>query len=139
LTQTEPQVGDWIALYGSLMRGLGAMDELGIGDRLRYVGPCVLWGELFDLGRYPGLRLGGGHVVGELHAVLELDVFERLDEFEGYAAAQPRESLYLRKKVTLIEPAGAGSWVYLYNGVPDARSRIVSWDWRAHLARGAND
>lgn len=139
MAKTQPQVGDWIALYGSLMRGFGVMDELGIGDRIRFVGPCIVKGELFDLGRYPGMRHGDGRVIGELYALLEVDVIVDLDEFEGYAASRPRESLYLRETVTLIEPPGVESWVYVYNDVPDASRRIVSGDWRAHLAERAED
>ncbi len=139
MAKAEPQVGDWIALYGSLMRGLGAMGELGIGARLRFVGPCIVTGELFDLGRYPGMRHGDGRVVAELYALLNVELIESLDEFEGYTASRPRESLYLREYVSLIEPAGAEAWVYVYNDVPDASKRIVSGDWRAHLAERAND
>ncbi len=132
MTKTEPHVGDWIALYGTLMRGLGAIDELGIADRVRFVGPCLITGELFDLGDYPGLRHGDGRVVAELYALLDTEVIEILDQFEGYRASKLRDSLYLREFVSLIEPAGADSWVYVYNDVPDASTRIVSGDWRAH-------
>lgn len=121
------------------MRGFGVMDELGIGDRIRFVGPCIVKGELFDLGRYPGMRHGDGRVVAELYALLNVELIESLDEFEGYTASRPRESLYLREYVSLIEPAGAEAWVYVYNDVPDASKRIVSGDWRAHLAERAND
>jgi len=138
LSEVEPRVGDWIVLYGSLMRRLGAMDELGIGDRLRFVGPCIITGELFDLGRYPGMRHGDGQVVAELYALLDVEVIQLLDDFEGYFADRPRESLYLRETVALIEPEGAKTWVYVYNGVPDASTRIVGGDWRQHLAERAN-
>jgi len=138
LPKAEPQVGDWIVLYGSLMRGLGAMGELGISDRLRYVGPCTVMGELFDLGRFPGMRHGDGQVIAEIHALLAAEVIEVLDEFEGYSAARPRESLYLREAITLIAPSGVEAWVYTYNEVPDASMRITSGDWRAHLSERAN-
>lgn len=115
------------------MRGLGAMDSLGIGDRLRYLGPCVFAGELFDLGRYPGWRLGEAEVVGELYVLLDSQVLEVLDEFEGYDPAQPHESLYLRKRVRLIQPSETDAWIYLYNHAPDPDARILGGDWRAHL------
>lgn len=134
-TSAEPV--DWIALYGSLMRGLGAMDRLGLGHRLRYAGPCVVRGALFDLGHYPGLRHGDGRVVAELHALLDPDVLDALDAFEDYVPARPRESLYLRERVTLLEPAETEVWVYVYNSVPDASCRIPDGDWRAHLASRA--
>ena len=139
MPKAEPQVGDWVVLYGSLMRGLGAMDELGIGNRLRYVGPCTVMGELFDLGRFPGMRHGDGQVIAEIHALLAAEVIEVLDEFEGYSAARPRESLYLREAITLIAPSGVEAWVYTYNEVPDASMRITSGDWRAHLSERVHE
>ena len=131
--KAAPRVGDWIVLYGSLMRGLGAMEELGIGDRLRFVGPCIITGELFDLGRFPGMRHGDGQVVAELYALLDVEVIRLLDDFEGYFADRPRESLYLREEIALTSPSDAKAWTYVYNEVPDAITRVVSGDWRTHL------
>lgn len=120
----------WVAVYGSLMRGLGGLERLGIGERMRFVGPCVLEGELFDLGDWPGMRPGDGRVVGEIHAVLDPEVLPVLDEFEDYDPKNPRESLYLRERVSLLEPEGATAWTYVYNQIPDASARIPGGDWR---------
>lgn len=109
------------------------MDELGLGDRLRFVGPCVVAGELFDLGRYPGMTSGNGRVVAELHAMLDVGVVDRLDEFEGYASDRPKESLYLRDFVSLIEPVDTQAWIYVLNHIPDDRPRVASGNWRAQL------
>ena len=124
---------DRVAFYGSLMRGLGAAETLGVQPRLRYVGACVCAGELYDLGHFPGLRPGTAQVVAELYAMLDPGVLAILDEFECFDPAQPRDSLYVRQRVTLLEPAGEQAWIYLYNRVPDARERIPDGDWRAHL------
>ena len=135
MTDAEPvaRVGDWIALYGSLMRGLEGAAALALGDRLRYAGPCILAGELFDLGAYHALRPGNGRVVGELHALRDLEALKSLDAFEDFRPSEPRASVYLRERVELLEPKGAQAWVYVYNTVPDARRRIPSGDWRAEL------
>jgi gamma-glutamylcyclotransferase (GGCT)/AIG2-like uncharacterized protein YtfP len=116
------------------MRGLEGANRLDLAGRLRFVGPCVVPGQLFDLGPYPGLRHGHGQVIGELHALLDLEAVAILDAFEGYSPTAPRESLYLRERVGLLEPKGAEAWIYIYNTVPDARARIALGDWRAHLA-----
>ncbi len=131
--------GRLIAFYGSLLRGFEAMHAIGIGDRLRFVGPCLIEGQLFDLGPYPGLRRGAGLVVGEIYALLDPEALQVLDRFEGFEPARPRESLYLRERVPLIEPAASQAWIYFYNQVPDASQRIESGDWRAHLAASADD
>lgn len=134
----EARPGDLIALYGSLLRGLGAMAKLGILDRVRFVGPCLIEGQLFDLGAYPGLRRGTGLVVGEIYALLDLEALRILDQFEDFDAAQARESVYLRERVQLIEPAETEAWLYIYNRMPDPSHRIASGDWRAHQAQRAD-
>ena len=124
---------NWIALYGSLMQGLGAMDELELDTRLEFKGPAVIRGDLFDLGSFPGLRHGEGRVRAELYAILEADALIQLDQFEGVIAGCPAESLYLRERIQLIEPSGTEAWVYLYNRSPSEDKRIVGGDWRAYL------
>lgn len=127
----------WVAVYGSLMRGLGGVERLEIGDRMRFIGPCLLEGELFDLGDWPGMRPGGGRIVGELHALLDPDVLRVLDAFEDYDPADPRGSLYLRERVPLIHPEGTSAWTYVYNRIPDASARIPGGDWRRWLSERA--
>lgn len=134
MAKPAPETGDWIAFYGSLMRGLDAFAELALEDRLRFAGPCVLKGELYSRGRYPGMRRGDGRVIGELFAVLDPSAIAVLDEFEGYDPQHPRASLYLREYLPLAEPTATSAWVYVYNHVPDASDRVPSGDWRAHLA-----
>lgn len=137
MTGANPRAGDPIALYGSLMRGLGPLEELGFDSRLRFVGPCVVQGELFDLGPYPALRPGKGRVLAELHRLSDPGLLLELDAFEGYDPEHPERSLYLRERVTLIEPSGIEAWCYLYRATPDRRSKVASGDWRAHLEKRA--
>ena len=124
-----------IAFYGSLMRGLGPLESSGFANRLRFVGPCLVEGELFDLGPYPALRPGRGRVRAELHEIRDPGLLEELDEFEGTDRAHPERSLYNRERVDLIAPPGVEAWCYIYAGIPAAESRIEDGDWRAHLGR----
>jgi gamma-glutamylcyclotransferase (GGCT)/AIG2-like uncharacterized protein YtfP len=114
------------------MRGLGAMEELESAGGLEFVGPALIPGELFDLGAYPGLRKGSGRVVGELYTILEAGILIQLDEFEGVIPDRPAQSLYLRERIQLIEPAGAEAWVYLYNRNPARDRRVDGGDWRRY-------
>lgn len=134
MTETKASSERYVAFYGSLMRGLDGIETLGIGSGLRYLGPCQLTGQLYDLGPYPGLRAGPGRVVGELHALLDETLLDVLDAFEGYVPGDPDGSLYQRARVPLLEPAGALAWTYFYNAEPDPTARIASGDWRAWLA-----
>jgi len=125
-----------IALYGSLMRGLGAMDQFeSAHSSLEFDGPALIPGELFDLGAYPGLRKGPGRVLGELYTIRKTNILVQLDEFEGFVPDRPRESFYLRERIQLIEPAGLEAWVYFYNRTPAPDQRIVHGDWRRHRNR----
>ncbi len=152
-----PKAGDGVVFYGSLMRGLGALDALPSRYALRYVGPCQVQGKLYDLGPYPGLReidatatsgretRSARVVQAELHSILDTRVVEELDHFEGYEPGQPEASLYLRKRVPLLSPTdraltGNRAWVYIYNDTPDPSQRVDSGDWRAHiLTRAQSD
>jgi gamma-glutamylcyclotransferase (GGCT)/AIG2-like uncharacterized protein YtfP len=131
---TEAKTGDLIALYGSLMRGLGAMNQIGVGHLLQFVAPCKIQGELFDLGAYPGLRGGAGVVTGEIFEILDPEVIRVMDRFEDYFPDDDRESHYIRKRTVLIEPAATTAWVYFYNHEPPRDRRVELGDWRAHLA-----
>ncbi|MFO0690527.1 MAG: gamma-glutamylcyclotransferase family protein [Myxococcota bacterium] len=141
--------GEWLVVYGSLMRGLPAadgaevdlLDRLGVGAGLRRIGACRVAGALFDLGAYPGL-CASPHaddvVCGELHAVLDPGVFAVLDRFEGFDPADRAGSDYVRERVALLEPRGVSAWIYVYNRRPDPNRRIGSGDWRRHLAERAD-
>lgn len=150
----------WLVVYGSLMRGLPAratafarddatggstapdlLDRLGAGAGLRRAGPCRVPGRLFDLGAYPALRPAESEVDvvrGELHAIVDPAVVERLDRFEGYDPDDPAGSEYLRERVELIEPKGIVAWIYVYNHAPAPARRVASGDWRRHLAERAD-
>ncbi|MEZ4330952.1 MAG: gamma-glutamylcyclotransferase family protein [Myxococcota bacterium] len=146
----------WLVVYGSLMRGLPAratafaqgeaaggstppdlLDRLGAGAGLRRVGPCRVAGRLFDLGAYPALRPAAEDadvVRGELHAIVDSAVLERLDRFEGYDPGDRAGSDYLRERIELLEPAGVVAWIYFDNHPTAPAARVASGDWRRHLA-----
>ena len=132
-----PNRHDLVAFYGSLMSGFEAPRSLGIESALRFRGPCLCVGQLYDLGDYPGLRRGPGRVVAELYEVIDLGAVETLDEFEGFDPRCPEESLYLRERIRLLEPVDTEAWIYVYNHPPDVERQILSGDWRRHLATQA--
>jgi gamma-glutamylcyclotransferase (GGCT)/AIG2-like uncharacterized protein YtfP len=123
---------DLLALYGTLMRGEGGQERLGVTGGLELVGPCVLEGTLVELGWYPGLLLEPrGRVVGELYRIVDLAVLELIDRYEEFDPAAPERSLYVRTLVGTLEP-GAQAWTYVFTGPVPPGSIIASGDWRAH-------
>jgi gamma-glutamylcyclotransferase (GGCT)/AIG2-like uncharacterized protein YtfP len=125
-----------LAFYGSLMTGLDAMDEVEVSDKIEFVGPCRIRGDLYDLGAYPGLVDGDGTVVGELYAIREgcMSVLHRLDRFEHYDPSDQEGSLYVRSCVRLLEPEDTDAWLYVYTQDVSGRQTVSSGDWQRHLA-----
>lgn len=123
-----------VAFYGSLMRGLGGVEEMGIARGLRFVSECKISGQLLDLGDYPGLLCGPGRVVGELFEVLQPETLAALDHFEGFDAARPESSLYLRETTQLISPQRLAS-VYRYNQTSEGYEKVRTGDWRTYLGQ----
>lgn len=124
----------FLALYGTLRRGEPAFRRLGLGACLRFAGPCVIPGALYDLGDYPALLAEAGEVTGELYKVVDASVMQGLDAFEGVVPRRPAASLYLREQIRLLTPR-VTAWVYVYNLAADRdkldRSRrIQSGDWK---------
>ena len=122
------KTGDRIAVYGLLRAGETGFARFGLARAFRDAGPCVLRGELWDLGRFPAFIEGEGRVAGELFEVLDASVMAQLDAWEDYWPDDPARSRYERRRVRLIEPA-ARAWVYVWvRGLDEAR-RIASGDW----------
>ena len=96
-------------VYGSLRRNMqNPMAEL-LGVHASYIGPGRFNGKLFDLGHYPGVVASTqltDIVYGDVyHLPQPADLLTRLDQYEGYFADQPSQSLYLRQESSVVLPA----------------------------------
>lgn len=130
--------GDRLVVYGTLLDSK-LRGELGVDAHMDPVGSCLIEGQMYDIGSFPGVVEGEGTVRGELYAVERPEVFDRLDQYEGYHPDLPRASRFVRKIVPLIEPDGT-AWVYFYEGSISARTRIESGSWRTYRSeRGETD
>jgi gamma-glutamylcyclotransferase (GGCT)/AIG2-like uncharacterized protein YtfP len=125
----------FVFFYGTLMSGFNRTTRLG--PSLRFVGRGSIPGTLFDLGIYPAaVPASDRRVYGECHQILDpASVLPVLDEIEGYSAAEPDASLYLRAKapVTLEGGQRLSAWVYFYNAPLGKAERIESRDYLEHM------
>jgi gamma-glutamylcyclotransferase (GGCT)/AIG2-like uncharacterized protein YtfP len=120
--------GDAVAVYGLLRAGESGFKRFGLAGAFAPLGPCVIAGQLYDLGAYPGLVAGQGRVIGELFEVRDPSVIPALDAFEDYWPDDPERSRYDRVQVQLLAP-DREAWVYRWRlGLEDARL-IESGDW----------
>jgi len=122
------ETGDLLAVYGLLRAGEVGFERFGLAQAFEDIGPCIIPGKLYDLGRYPGLVEGEGRVAGELFRVKNMSVMPQLDKYEDYDPADEAGSRYLRRRVALIEPDVA-AWVYLWNRSVEDCKPIANGDW----------
>ena len=126
-----------VFFYGTLMAGFDRRRRAGMDDKLRFLGRGWIRASLFDLGLYPAaVPSPDGCVWGELYEVSEsATVLAALDEIEGYTAADPDHSLYVRSQstVTLPDVHQHQAWVYLYNAPLGQAERIESGDYLQHV------
>lgn len=118
-----------VFVYGTLRRS-ESNDINRLQPAPRYLGLARLRGELYDLGPYPGLILGGGAWVwGEVYAITS-ELERELDRIEEVAPVPSGE--YLRRHVDL-DLDGRPLRCLVYEIDPrrvQGRPRIVSGDWR---------
>lgn len=126
MTPITPQ---FLFVYGTLLPGLAPPVIAPTVARLRRLGRGLVRGQLYDLGRYPGLILAGHgpRVQGQVFALPpDPDVLRRLDRYEGFFPDAPERSEFIRRSWPVMVP-GHGAlacWVYEY-GRPPLRATIV--------------
>ena len=129
---------DFLAVYGSLMRAEGMQTTLGVAGYLQFVAEIRVPGELFDLGEFPGLRLVGAGsplaVPAELFAILNPRALDLLDEYEGCQEDAQGSSVFVRRRLRLLEPP-VEVWVYLWQGGVKNCPRVRGMSWPEHKAR----
>ncbi|MBN2738126.1 MAG: gamma-glutamylcyclotransferase [Spirochaetales bacterium] len=124
--------------YGTLRQG-------GQGDILSRVKPYWVWegsafihGDLYDLGKYPGVVKNpfGTKVLGDYYRVLDEDkLFTLLDDYEECSGSFPEPREYFREVVEgqTSDKRKVLLWVYFYNWSIAGFQKIESGDYRAWL------
>lgn len=125
---------DTLFVYGTLRREVGHAMHGHLRSHAQFLGLGQVGGELYDLGRYPALVIGGteqGLVTGELYRVIRpAPLFQALDRYEGCSPDQPRPHEYAR----LVIQGWNGqkplwAWTYVYCSRPVTGKRILSGDY----------
>jgi gamma-glutamylcyclotransferase (GGCT)/AIG2-like uncharacterized protein YtfP len=121
----------YLFIYGTLMPGLRLETEM---HGARFMGPAQVPGRLFDLGRYPGLLPGDGHVTGEVYEVDDAHL-ARLDGVEGVVPGDRAASQYWREGVTVVGGPLQGQPVqtYFYNRPVAGCTPIEHGDYRRYI------
>jgi gamma-glutamylcyclotransferase (GGCT)/AIG2-like uncharacterized protein YtfP len=119
------------------MSGFKREGRSRLDAKLQHVGRGRIDASLYDVGLYPAaVPATDSTVLGEVYRLLDADaVLSRLDELEGYRAADPDSSLYRREEavVTFDDGREATAWTYFYNAPLGRAQRIESGDYLQHL------
>jgi gamma-glutamylcyclotransferase (GGCT)/AIG2-like uncharacterized protein YtfP len=118
----------YLAFYGSMKDP----SKVRIYDQIKsYVadaGECTIPGELYDIGRIPGIKPGKRPVRGRLFRVLDFSVLDVIDKYERTDNEDPQASGYSRHAQQLIRPK-VTAWVYYYDGSVSDRDLITQNSW----------
>jgi gamma-glutamylcyclotransferase (GGCT)/AIG2-like uncharacterized protein YtfP len=125
-------------VYGTLMPSSGHDNARRLARESRIVGPATIGGELYDLGRYPGLVLAGEQAGDIVHGVaVELlrpaATLPWLDAYEGVTAGNPPSDEYCRieTQAKLADGRPLTVMVYVLRARPAGARLIASGRWLA--------
>lgn len=118
-----------VFVYGTLLKGMSRFATLA---RSQCLGHASTKGILYDLGPFPAIAEGNNDVYGELYSVTDVKLRE-LDRIEGYSLQDERNSLYIRKgiSVTLLNDGSTeNAYAYFYNSSLEGHRIIDHGDYR---------
>jgi gamma-glutamylcyclotransferase (GGCT)/AIG2-like uncharacterized protein YtfP len=124
-------------VYGTLRRGSGHLMAERLASAATYVGDASVNGALYDTGTFPACLPPEGpadRVHGDVWALqpaAAAELLALLDRYEGYAPDDRYDSLFVRVRVQVEFGDGSvqEAWMYRYNEVAQALTRISSGDW----------
>ncbi len=129
-------------VYGTLRPGFGHPMGHLLARHSDDLGPGTVSGQVYDLGRYPGLVTpatdGTSRVKGELFRIHNpAYLLPLLDDYEGCgeSAQPPTEFVRAEMTVTLGDGSTVAAWGYPYNWGTPIGTPIASGDYLAYLAR----
>ncbi|HKP38070.1 MAG TPA: gamma-glutamylcyclotransferase family protein [Pyrinomonadaceae bacterium] len=126
---------DYLFVYGTLRPSLARGESAQLIERLRYVGPATVPGQLYDLGPYAGAivdQSSTNTIKGDLFELPNDDsVLEALDDYEDIDRADPQNSLFIRIRViaSMTDGRPLNSWIYVYNRDPGNAPLIAGGDF----------
>jgi gamma-glutamylcyclotransferase (GGCT)/AIG2-like uncharacterized protein YtfP len=108
--------GPWelLAVYGTLRRR-SIFHKLPVAaGRLKFFSCGVIGGRLFWQRTYPALIQDRGIAQVELFRIVDPNVLDDLDRYEGFDSSNLRASLFVRTQVLLLNPQ-LPAWAYFLN------------------------
>ena len=111
---TDGTPNGFLAVYGSLRRRSFFHKLPIVVAGLQYIGYGLIRGRLLWQRTYPALIQERGVAQVELFQILDANVLCDLDFYEGFDPVNERASLFLRRKILLLNPQ-LWTWAYFLN------------------------
>jgi gamma-glutamylcyclotransferase (GGCT)/AIG2-like uncharacterized protein YtfP len=128
-------MSDPLFVYGTLLPGHAPQEMRSVCERLKYMGPARLAGQLFDLGPYPAAIIASeGCIQGELVEIDSDQTWRALDDYEGCPRPGEGEGLFRRVRAiaTLASGRTVDCWIYVYNRDLSGAKLVECGCWRTH-------
>jgi gamma-glutamylcyclotransferase (GGCT)/AIG2-like uncharacterized protein YtfP len=103
-----------LAVYGTLRRRSIFPKLPMAASRLQFFGYGLIRGRLFWQRTYPALIQDRGYAQVEVFRIVDPNVLDELDRYEGFDPRNPLASLFIRTQVLLLNPQ-VQAWVYFLN------------------------
>lgn len=120
----------FIAFYGTLMQDQHIAIRKHLDGKLELKGKCLIPGNIYDMGRYPALKLDNKSksVDGELYEINDPEPLALLDEYEAHDNVDPDLPGFTRRLIQLESPSHL-AWVYEYDGPVKDEQLVRSGSW----------
>jgi len=132
-----PNDPEYLFVYGTLLMDSGHNMAYFLSQHTSSIAEAYFPGKLYEVADYPGAtwdEQADTIVKGKLVKLIEpAAIWSSLDRYEGFAAQDPVNSLYIRKVIPVIcNNTFVYSWVYLYNQPTDSLEWIPSGDYLSY-------
>ncbi len=131
-------MNNFLFVYGTLLHDIQSMIANHLRTHSRLLGPGLVKGRLYDLGRYPGLVWDPNAdtmVAGQVFQMEEPEsILKTLDEYEGITNDYLVQSEYRRELIPVIlRQKELYCWCYLFAGDTDGLPIIESGDYLSYI------
>ncbi|GAB4042593.1 gamma-glutamylcyclotransferase family protein [Spirosoma jeollabukense] len=130
---------DLLFVYGTLRPSFTNTHAQYLHKHSQYVGDGKFWGQLFDLGNYPGAIYQPETTAVVYGSIFNISankphLLTYLDNYEGIGEAFEKPHEYIRTVIEVSFGDGiVACWIYLYNLSVGGNQLITSGDYVAFL------
>ncbi|MFY0712651.1 gamma-glutamylcyclotransferase [Seonamhaeicola sp. NFXS20] len=126
---------DYLFVYGTLLQNVNNNISTFLKTHATVISKGYFIGKLYKISWFPGAVLSNIKTHKVYGTLVKLNtaktIFDVLDDYECFNPNNPKDSLFIRQKVTVFTKNNHvyNAWVYLYNQKVNQQNRIVSGDF----------